>query len=349
MTAARREAAAVPPSRPEIIPPVSSPAPQSLAFADVEAAARRIAGEAVRTPLLPAFDRTEGRLFVKAECLQRTGSFKFRGAFNRLSMIPQERRAAGVVACSSGNHAQGVAAAARILAMPAVIVMPSDAPAMKIANTRDYGARVVLYDRVSEDREAIAAAIAAETGATFVHPYEDPGVMAGQGTVGLEIAADLAALGLVADALVVNASGGGLAAGIATAFGTLSPATAIHVAEPEGFDDHARSLASGTRETNAAASGSICDALLAGTPGAATFAINHHRLASGVAVPDAEVLDAVAFAARRLKLVVEPGGAVALAAVLTGRIPLEGRTVVAVLTGGNVNDAMLARALGLGG
>ncbi|ODN71446.1 threonine ammonia-lyase [Methylobrevis pamukkalensis] len=314
-------------------------------FADIEAAARRIAAEAVVTPLLRVFDRTDGRLFVKAECLQRTGSFKFRGAFNRLSMIPQDRRAAGVVACSSGNHAQGVAAAAKILGMPAVIVMPSDAPAVKVANTRGYGAEVVLYDRLTDDREAIARAIETERGSTFVHPFDDPGVMAGQGTAGLELCRQLAEIGLVPDAVVVNASGGGLTAGIATALETLAPDCALHTAEPAGFDDHARSIAAGERVGNTARGGSICDALLADRPGIGTFAINSRRVHSGVSVSDEEALDAVAFAARRLKLVAEPGGAVALAAVLTGKIDLAGRTVVVLLTGGNVDDAMLTAAL----
>ncbi|HUG60412.1 MAG TPA: threonine/serine dehydratase [Methylomirabilota bacterium] len=315
-------------------------------FDDVRAAAGRIRAEAVRTPLLPVTLPGGGLVFIKAENLQRTGSFKFRGAFNRLSMIPPEEREAGVVACSSGNHAQGVAEAARILGMPATIVMPADAPATKIARTRGYGAEVVLYDRLTEDREAISNAIAARTGATFVHPYDDPGVIAGQGTVGLEIAEDCAAHGLKPDAVLVGCSGGGLASGIAVALETMAPETAVHTVEPAGFDDYARSLAAGDRVQNASPVGSICDALLAEKPGAIGFQIARRRLSPGLVVSDDEALDAVAFAARELKLVVEPGGAVALAAVLSGKLPLAGRIVVAVVSGGNVDDAMLCRALG---
>nr|WP_210272743.1 threonine/serine dehydratase [Chthonobacter rhizosphaerae] len=302
---------------------------------------------AVRTPLLPVPLPGGGLAFAKAEVLQRTGSFKFRGAFNRLSLIDPAARSAGVVACSSGNHAQGVAAAAAILGMPATIVMPSDAPAVKVARTRELGAAVVLYDRATEDREAISAEIAGRTGATFVHPYNDAGVIAGQGTVGLEIAEDLSAQGLAADAVVVCVSGGGLIGGVAAALEALSPGTAVHAAEPAGFDDYGRSIAAGERVANARASGSICDALLAPTPGTIGWEIGRRRVVSGVSVTDEEALAAVAFAARTLRLVVEPGGAVALAALLTGKIETAGRTVVAVLSGGNIDDAMLTRALSL--
>ncbi|WP_075215601.1 threonine ammonia-lyase [Mongoliimonas terrestris] len=312
---------------------------------DIRAAAGRIRGQAVRTPLLPVRLPDDSLAYVKAEVLQRTGSFKFRGAFNRLSLIPKAARPAGVVACSSGNHAQGVAEAARLLGMPATIVMPSDAPAVKVARTRQMGAAVVLYDRLTEDREAIAAAIAAETGATFVHPYNDAGVIAGQGTVGLEIAEDLEALGLAADAVVVCVSGGGLIAGVAAALETLSPATRVHAAEPVGFDDYGRSILAGERVTNERVSGSICDALMASSPGSIGWEIGRRRVTSGVTVSDAEALAAVAFAARHLRLVVEPGGAVALATLLTGRVETADRTVVAVLSGGNVDDAMLTKAL----
>ncbi|BBE74737.1 threonine ammonia-lyase [Oharaeibacter diazotrophicus] len=316
-------------------------------FADVRAAADRIHAEAVRTPLLPVTLPSGGLAFVKCENLQRTGSFKFRGAFNRLSMIPPEARAAGVVACSSGNHAQGVAEAARILGMPATIVMPKDAPATKVRRTRGFGAEVVLYDRHTEDREAIANAIAARTGATFVHPFDDAGVIAGQGTIGLEIAEDCAQRGLKPDAVLVCTSGGGLVAGIATALAELSPETAVHTVEPAGFDDYARSLAAGERLRNASLGGSVCDALMSNVPGAISFSVGTRRLSPGVVVTDDEALAAVAFAARELKLVVEPGGAVALAALLSGKVETAGRIVVAVLSGGNVDDAMLARALAL--
>jgi threonine dehydratase len=319
-----------------------------LSAADIAAAAGRIAGQAVVTPLLASNvldDRVGGRVLLKAECLQRTGSFKFRGAFNRLSMIPEDEREGGVVACSSGNHAQGVAAAAAILGMPAVIVMPQDAPAMKIARTRALGAEVVLYDRLTEDREAIARTIAAERRATFVHPYDDYGVMAGQGTVGLEIAAECRRLGVVPDQAMAPASGGGLVAGVSTALTDAFPAIAVYAVEPEGFDDHVRSLATGERLTNERLGGSLCDALLSNSPGEKTFPVNRRTLAGAVAVSDAEALAAVTFAFRELKLVLEPGGAVALAALLTGRIDGRGKVSVVVLSGGNVDEAVLARAL----
>jgi threonine dehydratase len=316
--------------------------------ADIDAAARSLAPYAVRTPLLssPALDeRTGGRIFLKPEVLQRTGSFKFRGAFNRLSSIPQGARGGGVVAFSSGNHAQGVAAAAQILGMPATIVMPADAPRSKRERTKGFGAEVVLYDRDREDREAIAREIAGKRGATVVPPYDDPLVIAGQGTVGREIAEDMAALGVVPDIVVAPASGGGLVAGIATAIKARYAHAAIMCAEPEGFDDHARSLRAGTRQPHHAQGPSICDALMAPIPGVITFAINQRLLDRGVIASDAEVGVAVAFAFRELKLVVEPGGAVALAALLAGRIEARGKNVVIVLSGGNVDADMHARLI----
>lgn len=317
--------------------------------AAVRAARARIHGHAVVTPLLnfPVLDqRTGGRILIKAESLQRTGSFKFRGAFNRLSMIPQADRATGVVACSSGNHAQGVAEAARLLGMAATIVMPADAPKLKMERTAASGATIVRYDREREDREAIAHDIEARTGATFVHPYDDPGVIAGQGTVGLEIAEQAAALGFQPDAVLVCCSGGGLTAGIALGLEESLPHAVVHPVEPEGFDDYTRSLAAGQRLSNAASGGSVCDALMASAPGEVGFAINMRRGAQGLTVSDQEALDAVAFAARDLKLVAEPGGAAALAALLCGRIETGGRTIAVVLSGGNIEPSMLARALG---
>lgn len=308
--------------------------------ADVDAAAARLKGVAVRTPLLsfPVLDEATGaRVFVKPETLQRTGSFKFRGAYNRLVQIPAEARPAGVVACSSGNHAQGVAAAAKMLGMPAVIVMPDDAPAMKRQRTRDLGAEVVEYNRVTDDRDAIANAIAAKTGAIFVPPYDDPDVMAGQGTVGLEIVEDLTARGLAPDIVSANVSGGGLISGIGLSVKRAFPSARVVAAEPEGFDDHARSFRSGVRERNPAPSGSFCDALLAPTPGIITFEVSRHLVGEGAQASDAEVAKAVGFAFRELKLVVEPGGAVALAALLNGRLDAVGKTVVIVLSGGNVD------------
>ena len=311
--------------------------------ADVDAAAQRLAGVALRTPLVTSPDLdavTQGRVFLKAEILQRTGSFKFRGAYNKLSSIPQHDRARGVVAFSSGNHAQGVAAAAKLLGMPAVIVMPSDAPRPKRERTAALGAEVVLYDRVRENRQTIAQEIAQKRGAALVPPYDDPLIIAGQGTAGREIIEDLAALGLVPDAVVVTASGGGLTAGIALAVKARVPEARVYTAEPEGFDDHARSFRSGAREKNAALTGTICDALMAQTPGELTFAINRTLVTEGAAVSDEEVGAAVAFAFRELKLVVEPGGAVALAALLSGKIDVKGKIAVAVLSGGNVDPGL---------
>ncbi len=328
---------------------MNTPTNPPVTSSDIEAAARVIAPYAVRTPLLslPALDeRTGAKVFLKPEMLQRTGSFKFRGAFNKMSSIPQSAREGGVVAFSSGNHAQGVAAAAQLLNMQATIVMPSDAPLSKRERTKGYGAEVVLYDRDREDREAIAREIAGKRGATLVPPYDDPFVIAGQGTVGREIAEDMSAQGIVPDIVVAPASGGGLVAGIATAVKARYPQAAIMSAEPEGFDDHARSLRAGKREPHRAEGRTICDALMASIPGEITFAINERLLAGGVTASDAEVGAAVAFAFRELKLVVEPGGAVGLAALLAGQIEARGKTVVIVLSGGNVDADLFAKLIG---
>ncbi|WP_299817751.1 threonine/serine dehydratase [uncultured Roseibium sp.] len=326
--------------------PVSSG--NAITFEDIEAAAVRIGGEALATPLLrhPLLDeRTGARVFIKAENLQRSGSFKFRGAFNCLNLIPEEARPRGVVACSSGNHAQGVAASAQLLGMPATIVMPADAPAIKLERTRGYGATVVTYDRETEDREAIAAALCAQTGATLVHPYNDPAVIAGQGTVGLEMAAQATALGVELDHVLACTGGGGLSSGIALAMASRSPSTLFHTVEPELFDDYKRSLEAGTRLSNAAKSGSICDALMSVSPGEIGFSILRKLAGEGVSVSDEEVLDAVAFAFRELKLVVEPGGAAALAAVLSGKLPIANAAVGIVLTGGNIDPQMMVKVL----
>jgi threonine dehydratase len=314
--------------------------------ADVDAAAARLRGVALRTPLIssPVLDALAGgRVFLKAETLQRTGSFKFRGAYNKLSSIADEKRAGGVVAFSSGNHAQGVAAAAKLLSMPAVIVMPSDAPRPKRERTAALGAEVVLYDRVRDDREAIARRIAEERHAVLVPPYDDPMIIAGQGTAGREIVEDLAAQGLAPDLVIVNASGGGLTAGVALAVKARVPDAQVYTAEPAGFDDHVRSFASGKREKNDAVTGTICDALMAQSPGRITFEINRALVGAGVAASDEEVGRAVAFAFRELKLVVEPGGAVGLAALLAGRIDVRGKIAVAVLSGGNVDPELFSR------
>jgi threonine dehydratase len=314
--------------------------------ADVDKAAERLAGVAMHTPLVSsrALDEiTGGQVFLKAEMLQRTGSFKFRGAYNKLSTIPRARRACGVVAYSSGNHAQGVAAAAWMLNMPAVIVMPRDAPASKLARTAALGAEIVLCDRERDDREAIAQEIAAQRRAEIVPPYDDPMIIAGQGTAGREIIDDLAAQGIAPDTVIVNASGGGLVAGIALAVKAAAPAAQIYTAEPAGFDDHARSFVSGRRERNAQVTGSICDALMSPSPGKLTFEINRALVGQGVAASEAEIARAVAFAFHELKLVVEPGGAVALAALLAGKVDVEGKVAVAVLSGGNIDAELFAR------
>jgi threonine dehydratase len=314
--------------------------------ADVDAAAVTLAGVALRTPLVtsPVLDAAIGaRVFLKAETLQRTGSFKFRGAYNKISSIPKDRRASGVVAYSSGNHAQGVAAAAKLLEMPAVIVMPSDAPRPKRERTAALGAEIVLYDRDREDRAAIARDIARERGAVLVPPFDDPKIIAGQGTAGREIVEDMAKLGLVPDVVVIGASGGGLAAGISLAIKARVPAALIFTAEPEGFDDTARSFRSGKREVNARMSGTICDALMTQTPGAITWEINRKLIREGVTATDAEVGHAVAFAFRELKLVVEPGGAIGLAVLLAGKLDVKGRIAVAVLSGGNVDAELFSR------
>ena len=316
--------------------------------ADVDAAAARIKGVALRTPLvnLPVLDALTGaRVFLKAETLQRTGSFKFRGAYNKISRSRRSKRAGGVVAYSSGNHAQGVAAAASLCGIPAVIVMPSDAPRPKRERTAALGAEVVLYDRDREDRAGIAREIAGKRGATLVPPFDDPMVIAGQGTAGREIAEDLAALGIKPDVVVIGASGGGLAAGITLALKARVPTAKFYTAEPEGFDDTARSFRSGQREKNPRMSGTICDALMTETPGVITWEINRKLIGEGVAASDEEVGRAVAFAFRELKLVVEPGGAIGLAALLAGKLDIKGKVVVAVLSGGNVDAELFNRLI----
>ena len=325
--------------------------PSLPTVADVRRAAERIAGHAVRTPLIsnPFLDeQVGGRVLIKCENLQRTGAFKFRGAYNALAALPRETRSHGVVAVSSGNHAQGVAEAARLFGVRATIVMPSDAPEIKRLRTERSGGRIVAYDRASEDRDAVVARFIAEHGGTLIHPFNNFHVIAGQGTVGLEIAEDCASAGVKPDAVLVPTSGGGLSAGIGLAVRDGSPETGIVVVEPEGFDDFRRSLAAGEILANERSAGSVCDALLISQAGALGFAINRANGATGVAVSDAEALAAVAFAFRELKLVVEPGGAVALAAVLSGKVETRDRTVVVVLSGGNIDGAMLAEALARG-
>ncbi len=308
---------------------------------DVTAAAERLRGVAVRTPLLESDAlnaRVGGRLLIKPEVLQRTGSFKFRGAYNAIATL----RPAAVVAYSSGNHAQGVALAARLLGATATIVMPADAPRAKLEGTRAWGATVVTYDRLSDDREAIGREIAERTGAVLIRPYDDPLIIAGQGTLGLEIADQAASVDARLDGALVCCGGGGLVAGCAVALHDKLPGLTVHAVEPAGFDDTGRSLAAGQRVRNAAGARSFCDALLAPMPGELTFAINSRLLAGGLVVSDAEVATAMRLAFRHLKLVLEPGGAVALAAALAGKVLTRDRTLAVVLSGGNV-DAELFR------
>jgi threonine dehydratase len=318
--------------------------PDNADYADVLAAKKRIAPYAVRTPLVESpllGARIGGRVFLKLEFLQRTGSFKFRGALNRICLIPESERKAGVVAFSSGNHAQGVAAAAALFQMPALIVMPADAPRAKIDGTRALGAGIVLYDRVREDREAIAARIREERGATLIKPFDDPAIIAGQGTVGLEIAEDIARLGVELDEVLAPCSGGGLVTGTALALKGSSIRAKVRSVEPENFDGMRLSLAAGNR-TAAPGSGeggklSIADALMAPMPGEHVFALAKGLLSPGFTVTDSELEQAVAFAATRLKLLVEPGGAAALAALLAGKT--QGKCVGLVLSGGNADFA----------
>lgn len=314
-------------------------------LAGIEAAAARLSGISVKTPLLRNYELDQvagGVVLLKPECLQVTGSFKIRGAYNFLSQLTEERSRRGVVAWSSGNHAQGVAAAGGMLGIPTAIVMPEDAPRAKLANTMRLGGEVITYDRYTEDREAIARGIAAERGAEVVPSYDHENIIAGQGTVGLEIAQQCLEMGLPADQVLICCGGGGLTAGSAIALKARLPRVSVHTVEPEAFDDTARSLELGERVRVNDSARSICDALQAHTPGVLTFAINQRLLGAGLCVSDDEVRTAMRFAFQNLKLVLEPGGAVALAAVLSGKIETRGRTTVAVLSGGNVDGDLFA-------
>ena len=311
----------------------------------IRAAAARARGIR-RTPLLEAagLDRIAGRrVLVKAESLQTTGSFKARGAWAAVSALPE--RTAGVLAYSSGNHAQGVAWAASAHGVPSVVLMPSDAPAAKVAGTRALGGEVVLYDRAGEDRDALGARLAAERGLTLIPPFDHPEVIAGQGTTGLELAKQAGAAGVAAAEVLVPCGGGGLSAGIALALEAEAPALRVRTVEPAGFDDMARSLASGRRERNAASTGSLCDAILTPAPGALTVPVLSRLALPGLAVSDAEALRAMEAAFRHLKIVLEPGGAVALAAALFRPEAVTGEAVIVLATGGNVDAAMFSRAL----
>lgn len=313
-------------------------------LAAITAAALRIRGRATLTPLLnaPLLDRVAGRrVLVKAECLQRTGSFKYRGARAALTMLPPGT--GGVLAFSSGNHAQGIALAASELGLRAVVVMPADAPGVKIDNTRAYGAEVVLYDRQTQDRDAIGADLCARHQLHLVRPYDDAHVIAGQGTVGLEIAAQATALGITHGDMIVCCGGGGLASGTGLALAALAPDLRLYTAEPAGFDDMARSLAAGHILRNPALSGSLCDAILTPEPGRLTFPILQSLGAKGLVVTDDEALQAMALAFHHLRIVLEPGGAVALAAALFRDGLCD--TVICTASGGNVSRQMFQRAL----
>jgi len=317
-------------------------------YGDVLAARQRIGSLACRTPLIehPALNAAVGgRVLLKAENLQRVGAFKFRGAYNKIAQVDKAAYPGGVVACSSGNHAQGVAAAATLRALKSTIVMPSDAPRLKIERTRAFGGEVVAYDRVKEDRDAIARELCETRHAAYVHPFDDLDVIAGQGTVGLEMMEQAEALGAIPDIVLVGASGGGLIGGISVAVKEVSPSTRIYSVEPAGFDDLARSMVRGTRERNDRLTGSICDALLAAMPGELTFEIAKRHLEGGLSVTDEEAKAAVRFAFRELKLVLEPGGAVSLAAILAKKLPFEGKTVAAVLSGGNIDPSLFAEII----
>ena len=317
-------------------------------FADVEAAAERLHGIARKTPLLESDllnDRVGGRLLIKAEPLQRTGSFKFRGAYNAISRVIDRDGKRPVVAFSSGNHAQGVALAAKLLDVPATIVMPSDAPAIKQRNTKAYGAKLRLYDRFRESREELGAEIARTTAAALIKPFDNPNVIAGQGTVGLELAEQAEIADASLDAVVICCGGGGLTAGCALALKERWPMLPLYAAEPEAYDDTRLSLEAGERRSIEPGAPTLCDAIMGPMPGEITFEINKSRIEGALTISDENALDAMALAFETLKLVLEPGGAAALAAALSGKIETAGRTVAVVASGGNVDPAVFAKAL----
>ncbi|UTW57665.1 threonine/serine dehydratase [Kordiimonas sp. SCSIO 12603] len=314
----------------------------------VQNAAEQLKGVAVRTPLIESpllNERVGGRVFLKCENLQHTGSFKFRGAYNRLSRLSDDEKAAGVLAFSSGNHAQGIARAAQMLGIKATIIMPADAPQLKVDGTRGYGAEVVFYDRYNEDREEVAKRVAGDSGAVIVPPYNNEYIMAGQGTVGLEIAEDLKALGTTPDQVLVNCGGGGLCSGTFTSLYKAFPSLDGYAVEPNEFDDVMRSLESGEIQTVDFGARSICDALLTPSAGSLTFPVLKSLGIKGLTVTDDEAKAAVGYAARTLKIVGEPGGVVSLAAVLAGKLDAKDKTTVCVISGGNIDPAMLIECL----
>ncbi|MEM7214222.1 MAG: threonine/serine dehydratase [Pseudomonadota bacterium] len=315
---------------------------------DVKSAARVLQGKAFRTPLIQseALDQATGaKIYIKPENLQRTGSFKFRGAFNAISRLSEEMRSRGIAASSSGNHAQGVAAAAAMFGSKATIVMPDDAPALKITRTRNHGAEVVFYDRATEDREAVVESVVEASGAVFIHPFNNTDVIAGQGTVGLEIAEDLVDADVTPDRVLVCTGGGGLTAGVALAVNSQFLDAKIHSVEPEGFDDYKRSLETGQIQANSRQAGSICDAILTPSPGSIGFEINREILSDGLVITDEQARAAVRFAYHDLKLVTEPGGAAALAGLLSNAERWTGETIVVVISGGNIDPPVFSEIL----
>lgn len=329
-------------------PLVLETTPRSELAVDIEAirlAATRIKGQAVVTPLLEYPDlnqRSSGRIFLKAESFQVGGAFKFRGAYNRLAALTPEERAKGVVAASTGNHAQGIAHAANRLGMKATIVMPADAPRIKLDNTRNLGAEVVTYDRRTEDRDTIAKAIAAERNCVFVHPYDNPWVMAGQGTIGLEMVAQA---GVPLDAVLICCGGGGLTAGITTAVKHFNPQTAVYAVEPEGYDDTVRSILAGERLSIDKGVNSICDAISTSSPGELTFPVLQHYGVEGITVTEDDARAAMRYGFNTLKLVIEPGGAVALGAILSGKFDARNKNVAVLVSGGNVDPGLFAEII----
>lgn len=314
----------------------------------VEDAAERLQGLAVRTPLLESVqlnDTLGMRVLFKPECLQRTGSFKFRGAYTKLSRLPMDKRAAGIVAYSSGNHAQGVAAAARLLNIPAIIFMPSDAPAVKINNTRDLGAEVVFFERYSDDRKALAEQRAAETGASIVPPFDDVDVISGQGTTGLEIAHQASYMNVSVDHVICPVGGGGLLSGLSIGLKSRTPLTRIWCAEPEHYDDVIQSIAAGHVVSVKVGAPTICDAIATPQPGRITFNIIKNNVDGGFSVSDRDVMSAMSVLFDRMKLVAEPGGCVAFAALMKERKRFAGKTVVVVISGGNVDRGLYSQII----
>ena len=320
----------------------------TIRLEDINSASNRLASHAVKTPLITNYfldQRLNAKVVIKAECLQHGGAFKFRGAFNRLSQLTERQKENGVVAFSSGNHAQGVALAAKLLKMPATIVMPEDAPTIKRERTLAYGAKVRLYNRQTESREQIAGEIAARDGSVLVPAFDDADIIAGQGTCGLELAKQAQQQHLQLQMLLSPCGGGGLIAGVSIAVKSLFPDIQIYSVEPQGFDDHRQSLLSGTRQCIEPGASSFCDALLAPTPGELTWIINKENLYRGLVVSDEEVAHAISYAYHYLKLVVEPGGAVALAALLHNKIDISGRTVGVIVSGGNIDATLFSECL----